>query len=381
MPLDSGAIIPTDYWPRRRIPKPGGSMDNRRGASAIIIALSLVVLLGAGALVIDMGHVTAVQAELQAAADSAAHAGARQLDGTVDGTGLALTLGQSFSQANEAGKQLVTLDGTDGSLLQLGVWDDGAFTPNNDATQINAVRALARRADLVPWLSSAAFGVDALAASAEAIAVHEPDGAGEVECFLPLGVADCTLTDLYADGVNFVDFVLNPPGVDNVGWARPEQSPSASWVRDQLRVCQYDGALAVGDDINLNNGAMTSAMQEIADIINEDSTTSWQTELWGDLPSPSDDSAVNPGRFGYTIEGPIPTFNAPEYCEDSGGGFNGTEIVSGFVWASIYDVETRGNVAERTIRVRLEVMEEREVGSGGGGPDYGVVGRDVVMVR
>ena len=71
MPTSVPSLIPVDR-PLRRIP-----IGPRKGASAIVIALSMVVLLGAAALVIDVGHITTVQAELQAAADAAAHAGAR----------------------------------------------------------------------------------------------------------------------------------------------------------------------------------------------------------------------------------------------------------------------------------------------------------------
>ncbi len=374
MPRIVIALVPVDRPLRRR------RRGARRGASAIVIALTMVVLLGAAALVIDLGHITTVHGELQAAADAAAHAAARQLDGSDDGLLLANEQGHRFAGGNEAAQEAVSLT-EHGSTLELGVWDDGSFSPGGDAEDINAVRTVARRVDLNPWLSGAAFGIDALAASAESIAIHQVDGAGEVACFLPMAVADCTITDLYSTGVNYVDFYINPPAIDNVGWAMPDGNPSSSWLQDQLRNCQHDGTASIGGDIGLSNGTVTSVLTEMADMLNEGTGTTWSTEHWGAMPERLENSGVDDGAFGNTIEGAMFTFTDSEYCADSGGGFNEHQAISGFVWASIYDVVTHGPAADRTIRVRLEVTHMRDVGTGGGGPDFGIVGRDVVMVR
>ena len=64
------------------------SLVNKRkqkGAVAIIFGLTAVVLLSMGGLVLDMGHLYIVKAELQNAADAAALAGARRLDETAAG--------------------------------------------------------------------------------------------------------------------------------------------------------------------------------------------------------------------------------------------------------------------------------------------------------
>ncbi len=53
---------------------------DRRGAVAIYVAISMPMLLGIGALSIDLGRLMSVNTELQSAADAAAMAGARELD-------------------------------------------------------------------------------------------------------------------------------------------------------------------------------------------------------------------------------------------------------------------------------------------------------------
>jgi Flp pilus assembly protein TadG len=63
----------------RSVPTPSKPTSNRRGAVIVIIAVSVVVLLGVTALCIDIGWITLTKSQLQNVADSAAAAGARQL--------------------------------------------------------------------------------------------------------------------------------------------------------------------------------------------------------------------------------------------------------------------------------------------------------------
>ncbi len=57
----------------------------RQGVSARVLALSMLVLCGFVALVIDVGYARLVRAELQVGVDAAAIGAARVLDGTADG--------------------------------------------------------------------------------------------------------------------------------------------------------------------------------------------------------------------------------------------------------------------------------------------------------
>ncbi|SFN18669.1 Putative Flp pilus-assembly TadE/G-like [Formivibrio citricus] len=61
------------------------SMRRQHGAVAIIVGLSLFILVGMLALVLDLGHLYVAKTELQNAADAAALSGAKELDGTVAG--------------------------------------------------------------------------------------------------------------------------------------------------------------------------------------------------------------------------------------------------------------------------------------------------------
>jgi hypothetical protein len=82
-------------------------------------------------------------------------------------------------------------------------------------------------------------------------------------------------------------------------------------------------------------------------------------------------SAISATNYGKTYEGPIMVFDAgPEYCTGSGGSYNQTLPLKGFVWGALYDVRTTGS--QKDLRLRLEVMDDHVAGSKAGGPDYGV---------
>lgn len=66
-----------------------GSLHRQRGAVAVLTAITIVVLVGFLGLVVDLGVVYVRKTELQNAADAAALAGARELNGTAAGIGLA----------------------------------------------------------------------------------------------------------------------------------------------------------------------------------------------------------------------------------------------------------------------------------------------------
>ncbi len=345
----------------------------------VVVALALGVLLGISALVVDLGYLSSTQAQLQAAADAGSHAGAMQLDGTDAGVVAASQAAVDVASFNTVAGEPLTLDPS--TEVEVGIWDipSSSFTPGGGALFINAVRVTARRDDLPAWFANAAFGEEVLAASAVSIAHRQFAGAGEVECFIPLGIPGCVIDDVYGfDGINMVDLVLNPPGVNNVAWARPGANPNANWLRDQLWDCEFDGSLAVGDAIDLNNGVINSALKAMADEV-EASSTTWNEDLWGPIPAQHARSGIAKSKYGNTLEGPVAVYEDDSFCS-SPGPMNGTYAVSGFVWGAIYDVATSGPAADRTIRMRIDTTGSYDYGTDDGGTDYGVEYRHLALV-
>ncbi len=54
-------------------------LSNQRGVTAIVVGITLAMLVGFGALAVDIGHLCVAHNELQNAADAGALAGARFL--------------------------------------------------------------------------------------------------------------------------------------------------------------------------------------------------------------------------------------------------------------------------------------------------------------
>jgi Flp pilus assembly protein TadG len=146
----------------------GSLLNNRHGASAVIIAICLVMLLGFVALAIDMGHLYVARNELQNAADAGALAGASELF-TADMTAINTDANQiafDMATANIADGTAAEVENplTNNGDVQRGHWsmNTRTFTPNAstvfvqlsgrtwndldaDTDFINAVRVKTRR--------------------------------------------------------------------------------------------------------------------------------------------------------------------------------------------------------------------------------------------
>ena len=142
------------------------AINNEKGVALILIAVSIIVLFGFGALAIDVGHLYNVKNQLQAAADAAALAGASEM-GSGD---LATMASNAYTAADRVamhnyadvaavdtpnalmGKPIpVKLNENAGNSnsnnqdIYLGIWDGNNFTVSSDTTLINAVKVVARR--------------------------------------------------------------------------------------------------------------------------------------------------------------------------------------------------------------------------------------------
>ena len=349
----------------------------RDGSVAVIMALILVGIAGFAALVVDLGYTRLVRSELQIAADAAAHAATMELDGTAAGLTNARAAAVAVGGLHKAAGDAISLDSNDDNAedgdVVVGIWDGETFTSSTSAADVNAVVVRSAVANLRPFFAQYAFGRETLATQARSTVLRPNGGASAVECFIPLAIPDCLIDDLYGtDGIVEVDLLLNNAGVDSTGWARPDATPSTSWLRAQLEDCGTAGTLAVGETIGLKNGESTSALDTLAEMV-EESDSRWDTSTWGTIPAREDDSGVGAGFYGRVFEGPIVTFDDDDYCEDEGGSFTGRVEVSGFVWSAIYDVVTRGPVADRTLKMRIDTKHEYDYGVEQGGPNYGVI--------
>src|SRR5688572_23906428 len=103
---------------------------SRRRGNAAFTAVSVLCLVGFGALTVDIGHARKVRAELQNAVDAAAHAAVLDLDYTEAGLERARASALDVALRNLADRDPVALAYGD---VVFGVYDGSTFTPSADA--------------------------------------------------------------------------------------------------------------------------------------------------------------------------------------------------------------------------------------------------------
>lgn len=164
-------------------------LKDERGATAIIVGLSMTMFIGFAALAIDIGHLCVVHNELQNAADAGALAGVRFLytdDGTAVNAG-ANQIAYEAAIANMSERIAVEVNGGDvqrghwsfstrefipnDSLVPVELWGKSTEDLDIDPNFINAIKVTTRR-ESTPASSFFAgiFGYESFVKQAEAIA-------------------------------------------------------------------------------------------------------------------------------------------------------------------------------------------------------------------
>jgi Flp pilus assembly protein TadG len=240
-------------------------IDSESGAVAVYVAILLVVLLGAGALTIDIAHLASVKRELVKAAEAGALSGARGLWPVDLATAAsrdpdwvtAQTKASTTATKNRVNGANLT---TDEVTVQVGRWNYATktFTPGNNASA-NSVRVTASRANVSTILAQV-LGQGPKNMSATAIAVMDFATA------VGKGTLPIAVNQDYAQNPGLIIYIgFNPDPEDNGGWfAVDPDSASASTFRNYIRndACP---PLHIGDTIDLQNGCDTTALQLLAD--------------------------------------------------------------------------------------------------------------------
>jgi len=353
----------------------GYRRSNRTRANATITALSLASLLGFGALAVDVAWVRYLDAQLEAATDAASLAGASQLDGTEEGLARAVQRAVEVANLNPIAVPLTFGP----EHVELGRWDPDAraFIPlGTSAPELtDMVRVTADLDDIPAVLARAAFGVTTLATRGGSGAYRPFEGipAARVDCYLPLVLPACMFPE---------DPSINPPPMevnmgddtnDTVGWALPG-GVNANALRQQL-LNPCDGSpLVVGEEIDVQNGVVNSAVSTMGDVINGqgDRSEPWDTELLGPVPQrkqpvafPKGQSLVDTDRWGWVVQGPIALVDLggePGTCAGAAP-FNQDREIRGFTWGVIYDAR-KGNAQTTGFMLQLDFTNERQYGSG-----------------
>lgn len=364
--------------------------SRRRGASALIVALSLTTVGAVLAIVVDLGVARFLREQLQAGTDAAALAATRRLDGSAAMLAAARATAVEVGARNLALGEPITLDANASNDpagdVVLGVWDAaaGTFTPDTDPTHVDAVQVRTRRDDVAASFALF-FGREDYAAAAVSIAQRgKREGAGRVPWYLPFSLPLCEMEGHSAEQLMDMTFVVAPAGADTVGFGAVEATPSVAWLRshvDAMLACMHEWAdtgtvtqectqIHAGDHVNLQNGAQSASLTYLSNAMSRG--VPWDTDIWGALPPQHSTSSVPRSVYGTVLEGPIPVFSGGTgYCTASAR-WTETLPVVGFVWGVIYDVAANGAARNKNVWVRLDVSTVYDIGEWSGGTNYGI---------
>jgi hypothetical protein len=167
--------------------------DRQRGNVAMLMAIMLPIFIGFMALVVDLGHGWQVRNQQQNAADSAALAGVRDLDGTSTVFNSAIASARYYGALNDADNRKVSLAAAN---VVLGNWNfiTHSFTPYGGAMapyKVNAVQVNAPTLPVATWFAPL-LGVTTENVQTSAIAVG---GSPDATCAAPLAVPECSIID------------------------------------------------------------------------------------------------------------------------------------------------------------------------------------------
>jgi Flp pilus assembly protein TadG len=165
----------------------------QEGAVAVMVALSLMVLLGLAGVVIDIGRLFVIRSELQNAADACALAAAFELDGNANALTRAENAGILAGTRNQANFQSTPVAVTAADISFSTQLSDGAGGNTNYQTQAAGAPAnstyamctLARPG--VPMTLATFLGMGAQNVAALGVATLAPS---QTSCAIPMGV--CT---------------------------------------------------------------------------------------------------------------------------------------------------------------------------------------------
>jgi len=311
---------------------------NQRGATAIIVAIALAMLIGFVALAVDIGYLAATKNELQDIADAAALAGAGNmgdqylntppLDGIADCDKIRKAA-KDTAFANKAAGLNISIDDSD---VEFGRWIDNAWNANSalsvstctfdnsdtsggipitDNDKPTAIKVTARRDSdpksaegPITTFFARIFGIQTVDVRADAIAALTP--VGEVhEIQLPIGLS-INLFNGTHDCQQDIDFTNTT--LSCAGWNNFENDSINANLMDGrlLGMITGDGCPSTGCDVGPTD-------TEPDGDIDENDTNLSEGEAWW-LKTPVPPATIPPDHFedysGYDLPARAPAEGA-----------------------------------------------------------------------
>ncbi len=254
------------------------------GSGTLVGALGMMAILGASAMVVDIGHLVSVKGELQRAADAGAMAGARALwplalpmiqnppanPNCVGAKGVAQAT--ATSAANQVDGEVLT---TANLNIEVGNYDygTGAFTVKTDCTLTsNAVKVKISK-DINNIFFARIWNITSLKPQAKAI------GTMGFAKAVGKGTMPIAINKMYVVPGASVFINFSPDALDNGGWfANPPDKTGASTFKDYITNASCP-PLNIGDIISLQNGEDATCFDALKNELARHTEGYWDTFL------------------------------------------------------------------------------------------------------
>lgn len=311
---------------------------NERGGVVLgFMAIALLVFMGLAVVAIDFGHLGLSANEVQIVADTAATAGARSLlKNKQNGAGEnPVAVAQTVVAQNHVDDGGASIAASD---VEIGTFDFTTRSFSNGGANPNAVRATGRAT--VNNMVAGFFGDRTSDVTRDAIAAYSGNGSGMPPC--PIAVGVCHFNKYKASGTcsDLPKLSQAPSTADNSGWTSlfDGSANAMTFINYLPAACGGGGQTApnvhVGQDINLSNGQVNSALKTLEDCF----------------------------KAGLLTECLVPIVK-----KDCNENFNGTSEVLGFATFKITKVKSTGNPKY----ISMDGICETDAPGAAGGGDYG----------
>lgn len=222
---------------------------SRTGATMVMVAILITVLLGMAAMAIDVSRLFVMREQLQTASDAAALAGAVELlhqrSDAVAGTAV------DYARLNRVEAQQPDVSPVD---VELGIWDFGAglFTPvpkaNWTEAGVNAVRVTSRYATSYTF----ARVFDEAGSTLQTRAVAAVGYVAEASCVKPWAMSYQDLLDaLFGEGArSALSYDLQPEDVASLARVDILNGNTAPFAPGNIGEVRFGGGGSYADDIS-----------------------------------------------------------------------------------------------------------------------------------
>jgi len=188
------------------------SIENQRGAIAIIVAISMLALLAITALAVDVGHMFVVRNQVQNAVDAAALRGASFLFSAGSTTPDFSPTGPAVTNATNTVPLNISVTGNDSLNVQANYWQAlNASAPSNEpAVEVDLTKQ-------VQLYFAPVFGMQTTNVTAKAIALVQSPTAATINA--PIAIGSCMYSMYWNSSTNtpINDPATNQPYVFEIG--------------------------------------------------------------------------------------------------------------------------------------------------------------------